>query len=55
MVVRQQRRVAVREEVGVAGCDTEGVVRVAEQFAERALEMARLREAIKRFLDGALS
>ncbi|MGN0887021.1 MAG: hypothetical protein ACI4RT_08520 [Candidatus Spyradenecus sp.] len=41
MVVRQQRRVAVRDEVGVAGCDTEGLVRVSEQFAELELEMAR--------------
>lgn len=41
MVVRQQRCMTVREEVGVSGCDTEGLVRISEQFAELELEMAR--------------
>lgn len=37
----RQRRVSVRTEVGVAGCDTEALVKVSEQFAELELEMAK--------------
>ncbi len=34
----------IRPEVGVAGCDTVGLVRVSEQFAELELEMVRRTE-----------
>lgn len=36
--------IKVRPEVGVAGCDAEGLVRVSEQFAELELEMVRRTE-----------
>ncbi len=36
--------IKIRPEVGVAGCDTEGLVRVSEQFAELELEMVRRTE-----------
>ncbi len=39
-----KRNVRVRPEVSVAGCDTQGLVRVSEQFAELELEMVRRTE-----------